>query len=86
MFMVEDFVDTPLLTNWAIVQGKKGGPPIINGSHSFHEGQRIVAAEVLAADVMLRWILTDHGGYRLAGYGTGANELSAWPRDKAEGH
>ena len=83
---LDELADTPILVNWAIVQDPKGGAPIISGEHAFHEGRRVVAAEVVLLDPLLRWCLTLHGGYVLCGPGTMALEYSKWPRGKSEGH
>lgn len=77
--------DTPMLTNWSIAEGERGAA-IISGVHEFHEGRRVVAAELLVVDPLLRWCLTLHGGYRLLLRGTPAREFSEWPRQKSEGH
>jgi hypothetical protein len=76
--------DTPLLTTWTIAQGGRGAG-IINGVHAFHEGRRVVSAEVLVIDPLLRWCLTLHGGYRLSALRTPARDNSEWPRRKLEG-
>lgn len=77
--------DTPILSEWTIAQGDRGAA-IINGVHAFHEGRRVVSAELLVVDPMLRWCLTLHGGYRLLPWGTPARDYSEWPRPRSEGH
>jgi len=70
IFTEEDLADAPLLVNWTIQTGVRGGPPMLAGMHAFHEGSRLALDEVLAVDTLLRWVMTTRGGYRLAGSGT----------------
>jgi hypothetical protein len=85
IFYDDALADTPLLTTWTIAEGDRGAP-IINGVHSFHEGRRVVSAELLVIDPLRLWCLTLHGGYRLSALGTMARDYSEWPRRKREGH
>lgn len=85
IFYDEAFADTPILVNWTIAQGDRSSA-IISGIHEFHEGQRVVSAELLVVDPHLRWCLTLHGGYRLLTRGTPARDFSEWPRLRSEGH
>lgn len=71
----DDLANTPLLCQWQIVGGIDGRP-LLFGTHAFHEGTRVAAVELLVVDPMLRWAITPHGGYRLAGGGTPAVERS----------
>lgn len=73
IFTDDDLADTPMLSEWQIVGGSDERPRLF-GMHAFHEGTRVAAAEVIVVDPMLRWVLTPHGGYRLAGGGTQAVE------------
>ena len=61
-----DVDDCPFLHRWTITTGE-GGYPIITGQHTFHEGVRTAVDEVYVVDPLLRWVITNHGGYRLAG-------------------
>lgn len=70
IYTEQDLADCPLLVNWTIQAGARGGPPMLAGMHAFHEGQRLALDEVLAVDTMLRWAMTMRGGYRLSGPGT----------------
>jgi hypothetical protein len=75
IFTDEDLDDTPILSEWQIV-GSTDGRPLLFGMHAFHEGTRVAAVELIVVDPMLRWAITAHGGYRLAGGGTPAVEHS----------
>ena len=66
LFTENDFEDCPVLHRWSIIAGD-GGYPFITGQHSFHEGIRTAIDEVYIIDPLLRWVITNHGGYRLAG-------------------
>jgi hypothetical protein len=81
IFTEEDLADTPILTEWQIVGGPDGRP-LLFGVHAFHEGTRVAAAELLVVDPMLRWALTRHGGYRLAGGGTLAVERAKFGTER----
>lgn len=85
IFYDDTLHDTPILGRWTIAQGERDAA-IINGVHEFHEGSRVVSAEILVIDPLLRWCLTAHGGYRLLPRGTPAREFSEWPRPRSEGH
>jgi hypothetical protein len=61
-----DVSDCPFLHRWTITAGD-GGWPVITGQHSFHEGVRTCIDEVYVIDPLLRWVITNHGGYRLTG-------------------
>jgi hypothetical protein len=81
IFDDKDLADTPILTQWQIVGGADGRPKLF-GAHAFHEGTRVAAAEVVVVDPMLRWVITPHGGYRLAGGGTRAIEHAEFGTQK----
>jgi hypothetical protein len=85
LFLDGDLADVPLVTNWTIVQGDRG-PPLLCGTHVFHEGQRAVCVEIAMTDPLLRWVIGADGAYRLSGLGTGAVEKAGWPHEKSEGH
>jgi hypothetical protein len=83
IFTDEDLCDTPVLAEWQIVGGLRS-PPQLFGVHAFHEGTRVTACEIIIADPMLRWVITPHGGYRLAGGGTLAPEFSRFGTEKRD--
>jgi hypothetical protein len=83
IFTDDDLSDTPILTEWQIV-GDLHSQPQIFGVHQFHEGTRVAVGEVLVVDPMLRWLITPHGGYRLAGGGTLAREFSRFGTEKKD--
>jgi hypothetical protein len=76
--------DTPLPMTWTIAEGDRGAA-IINGVRAFHEGRRVVSAEVLIIDPLLRWCLTLDGGYQLSALGIPARNYSEWPRRNGRG-
>ena len=65
IFSEEDLMDTPILRRWSIFVGEQGRP-FVTGQHAFHEGVRTAIDKVLVVDPLLRWVITNHGGYRLA--------------------
>ena len=65
IFSEDDLADAPVLQRWSIFVGEQGRP-FVTGQHAFHEGVRTAIDEVLVVDPLLRWVITDHGGYRLA--------------------
>ena len=83
IFTDDDLADTPALTDWQIVGGA-GRRPQLFGSHAFHEGARITAAEVIIVDPLMNWTLTPHGGYRLGGGGTMAGRYARYGTEKRD--
>jgi hypothetical protein len=61
-----DVDDCPFLHRWTIMPGD-GGYPIVTGQHAFHEGVWTAVDEVYVVDPLLRWVITNHSGYRLSG-------------------
>lgn len=57
----------------------------LNRRSASASSRRVVSAELLVVDPILRWCLTLHGGYRLP-WGTPARDYSEWPRQRSEGH
>jgi len=82
IYTEEDLADAPLLVNWSLQQGARGGPPMLVGLHAFHEGSRIALDEVIVVDTMLRWVMTTRGGYRLSGPGTFGPEEAKYGTEK----
>jgi hypothetical protein len=60
-----DVDDSPFLRRWTISIGEDGYP-IVTRQHSFHESIATAVDEVYIVDPLLRWVITNHGGYRLA--------------------
>ena len=85
IFTDEAFVDAPLLTEWQIV-GDPYSQPLLFGCHAFHEGTRVAVGEIVVVDPMLRWVITTHGAYRLAGGGTLASEYAKFGTQKQDHH
>lgn len=67
LFSDEDLHDCPVLTHWSIFVGEQGHA-FVTGRHAFHEGVRTAIDEVHVVDPLLRWVITNHGGYRLAAF------------------
>ena len=65
IFSGDDLADAPVLQRWSIFVGDQGRP-FVTGQHPFHEGARTAIDEVLVVGPLLRWVVTNHGGYRLA--------------------
>ncbi len=65
IFSEDDLAEVPVLQRWSIFVGEQGRP-FVTGQHAFHEGVRTAIDEVLVVDPLLRWVVTNHGGYRLA--------------------
>lgn len=83
IFTEDDLADTPILTEWQIV-GDGHSQPQIFDAHAFHEGTRVAVGEVVLVDPMLRWAITPHGGYRLAGGGTLASQFSRFGTERQD--
>jgi hypothetical protein len=83
IFTDDDLANTPVLTEWQIVGGSNRQPQLF-GTHAFHEGTRVTAVEVIIVDPTLNWVLTPHGGYRLAGGGTLADMYARFGTEKRD--
>jgi len=83
IFTEDDLADTPILTEWQIV-GDLHSQPQLFGVHQFHEGTRVAIGEIVIADPMLKWVITPHGGYRLAGGGTLALQFNRFGTEKQD--